>query len=56
MDKFGGMTNDIDTYYVNLKQETCACRKWDLTRIPCSQQSCHTMYMAKQEKTRRLCL
>ncbi|XP_058725212.1 uncharacterized protein LOC131596548 [Vicia villosa] len=31
-----GVTNGIDTYVVNLKQETCACRKWDLTGIPCS--------------------
>ncbi|XP_058742388.1 uncharacterized protein LOC131614867 [Vicia villosa] len=31
-----GVTNGVDTYVVNLKQETCACRKWDLTGIPCS--------------------
>ncbi|XP_058722358.1 uncharacterized protein LOC131594286 [Vicia villosa] len=31
-----GVANGIDTYVVNLKQETCACRKWDLTGIPCS--------------------
>ncbi|CAK8567519.1 unnamed protein product [Lathyrus sativus] len=31
-----GVTSGIETYYVNIKEGTCACRKWDLTRIPCS--------------------
>ena len=26
-----GVTNGNKTYVVNLKQKTCACRKWDLT-------------------------
>ncbi|XP_058776681.1 uncharacterized protein LOC131651009 [Vicia villosa] len=34
-----GVTNGSETYVVNLKQETCACRKWDLTGIPC----CHAI-------------
>ncbi|CAK8544723.1 unnamed protein product [Lathyrus sativus] len=31
-----GVTNGIETYCVNIKEGTCACRKWDLTGIPCS--------------------
>ncbi|XP_058776608.1 uncharacterized protein LOC131650925 [Vicia villosa] len=31
-----GVTNGRDTYVVNLKKETCSCRRWDLTGIPCS--------------------
>lgn len=34
-----GVTNGNKTYVVNLKQEIRACRKWDLTRIPC----CHAI-------------
>ncbi|CAL5194481.1 unnamed protein product [Lathyrus oleraceus] len=30
-----GVTNRIKTYCVNLNEETCACRKWDLSEIPC---------------------
>ncbi|KAI5393266.1 hypothetical protein KIW84_060401 [Lathyrus oleraceus] len=32
-----GVTNGIESYCVNLKNETCSCRKWDLSGIPC----CH---------------
>ncbi|WJX78055.1 hypothetical protein P8452_61314 [Trifolium repens] len=32
-----GVTNGVETYAVNRLQKTCACRKWDLTGIPC----CH---------------
>jgi hypothetical protein len=38
MTKFS-VTNDIDTFVVNLEHKTCACRKWDLTGIPC----CHAI-------------
>ncbi|XP_058753081.1 uncharacterized protein LOC131626266 [Vicia villosa] len=31
-----GVTNGNETYVVNLKEHTCACRKWDLTGIPYS--------------------
>lgn len=31
-----GVTNDNETYYFNITQETCACRKWNLIGIPCS--------------------
>ncbi|XP_058764491.1 uncharacterized protein LOC131637941 [Vicia villosa] len=31
-----GVTNGNDTYCVDLKKETCSCRKWQLTGIPCS--------------------
>ncbi|XP_058766723.1 uncharacterized protein LOC131640331 [Vicia villosa] len=31
-----GVTNGNETYVVNLKEHTCACRKWQLTGIPCS--------------------
>ncbi|GAU17195.1 hypothetical protein TSUD_178250 [Trifolium subterraneum] len=34
-----GVTNGVETYAVNLLQKTCACRKWDLTGIPC----CHVI-------------
>ncbi|XP_050875971.1 uncharacterized protein LOC127079631 [Lathyrus oleraceus] len=34
-----GMTNRNKTYVVNLNQTTHACRKWDLTGIPC----CHAI-------------
>ncbi|XP_058759381.1 uncharacterized protein LOC131632657 [Vicia villosa] len=34
-----GVSNSDETYIVNLLQKTCACRKWDLTRIPC----CHAI-------------
>jgi hypothetical protein len=34
-----GVSNGVSTYAVNLKQKTCACRKWDLTGIPC----CHAI-------------
>ncbi|PNX99504.1 hypothetical protein L195_g022770 [Trifolium pratense] len=34
-----GVTNGVETYTVNLLQKTCACRKWDLTGIPC----CHVI-------------
>ena len=34
-----GVSNGVSTYAVNLKQKTCACRKWDLTGIPC----CHVI-------------
>lgn len=30
-----GVTNRIKTYCVNLKNETCLSRKWDLSGIPC---------------------
>jgi hypothetical protein len=33
------VTDGIDTYVVNLIERTCACRKWDLTGIPC----CHVI-------------
>ncbi|CAK8577484.1 unnamed protein product [Lathyrus sativus] len=42
-----GVTNDIDTYFVDLKQQICACRKWDLTGIPCS----HPISCIWQNKT-----
>ncbi|XP_039687921.1 uncharacterized protein [Medicago truncatula] len=29
------VTDGTDTYAVNLKDKTCACRKWDLSGIPC---------------------
>src|ERR1044072_8360785 len=29
------MTKDNDKYAVNLASATCACRRWDLTGIPC---------------------
>ncbi|RHN42107.1 putative transcription factor interactor and regulator CCHC(Zn) family [Medicago truncatula] len=29
------MTDGTNTYVVNLKDKTCACRKWDLSGIPC---------------------
>ncbi|XP_058784099.1 uncharacterized protein LOC131658866 [Vicia villosa] len=31
-----GVTNGVETYYVNLKNESCSCRKWELYGIPCS--------------------
>lgn len=34
-----GVTNGIETYCVNLKSETCSCRKWDLSGISC----CHVI-------------
>ncbi|XP_058759822.1 uncharacterized protein LOC131633127 [Vicia villosa] len=34
-----GVNNGVETYCVNLKKETCSCRKWDLTGIPC----CHVI-------------
>ncbi|XP_058725528.1 uncharacterized protein LOC131596807 [Vicia villosa] len=34
-----GVSNSVETYIVNLLQKTCACRKWDLTGIPC----CHAI-------------
>ncbi|XP_058784986.1 uncharacterized protein LOC131659882 [Vicia villosa] len=34
-----GVSNSIETYIVNLLQKTCACRRWDLTGIPC----CHAI-------------
>jgi hypothetical protein len=34
-----GVTNGVETYAVNRLQKTCACRKWDLTGIPC----CHAI-------------
>lgn len=34
-----GATNGIETYYINLKNETCSCRKCDLSGIPC----CHVI-------------
>ncbi|XP_073225566.1 uncharacterized protein [Cicer arietinum] len=33
------VTNSVHTYTVNLHTKTCACRKWDLTGIPC----CHAL-------------
>lgn len=30
------VTNGIERYYVNLKEGTCAFRKWNLSDIPCS--------------------
>lgn len=33
------VTNDRDTYEVNLRNHYCACRKWSLTGIPC----CHAI-------------
>lgn len=41
-----GLTNRTETYVVNLKQETCACRKWDLFGIPC----CHAITCIWQNK------
>jgi len=35
MNKFS-VSNEIDTYIVNLEEKTCACRKWDLASIPCA--------------------
>jgi hypothetical protein len=34
-----GVTNGTETHCVNLLKKTCACRKWDLTGIPC----CHVV-------------
>ena len=34
-----GVSNGVETYTDNLLQRTCACRKWDLTGIPC----CHAI-------------
>lgn len=34
-----GVTNGIETYCVDLKKETCSCKKWDLSSIPC----CHVI-------------
>ncbi|XP_058744165.1 uncharacterized protein LOC131616720 [Vicia villosa] len=34
-----GVTKGQDTYCVNLKSETCSCRKWELSGIPC----CHVI-------------
>ncbi|XP_058741784.1 uncharacterized protein LOC131614177 [Vicia villosa] len=34
-----GVSNSVETYIVNLLQKTCACRRWDLTGIPC----CHAI-------------
>jgi len=34
-----GVTNGIETYIVNLLSRTCACRKWQLTGVPC----CHVI-------------
>lgn len=34
-----GVTNDIETYCVDLKKEVCSCRNWDLFGIPC----CHVI-------------
>ncbi|XP_058763696.1 uncharacterized protein LOC131637121 [Vicia villosa] len=31
-----GATNGVETYCVNLKNESCSCRKWELSGIPCS--------------------
>ncbi|KAI5393728.1 hypothetical protein KIW84_060733 [Lathyrus oleraceus] len=41
-----GVTNRNETYVVNLKQETCTCRKWDLIGIPC----CHAITCIWQNK------
>ncbi|CAL5205845.1 unnamed protein product [Lathyrus oleraceus] len=30
-----GVTNDIETYFVDLNKEVCSCRKWDLSGITC---------------------
>jgi hypothetical protein len=30
------VTDGTDTYVVNLQDRTCACRKWDLSGIPCA--------------------
>ncbi|XP_058786712.1 uncharacterized protein LOC131661258 [Vicia villosa] len=35
MTKFS-VCNESDTYVVNLAEKTCACRKWDLSGIPCA--------------------
>ncbi|CAK8565913.1 unnamed protein product [Lathyrus sativus] len=32
-----GVSNGVETYVVNLLQQKCGCRKWDLSGIPC----CH---------------
>jgi hypothetical protein len=29
------VTNGIDSYVVELSKKTCACRRWELTGIPC---------------------
>lgn len=29
------VSNGIDQYVVNFKDKTCACRRWNLSRIPC---------------------
>jgi len=34
-----GVTNGTETYIVNLLSRTCACRKWQLTGVPC----CHAI-------------
>jgi hypothetical protein len=34
-----GVTNGTKTHCVNLLKKTCACKKWDLTGIPC----CHVV-------------
>lgn len=41
-----GVKNGNETYVVNLKQDICACRKWDLTGIPC----CHAITYIWQNK------
>ncbi|KAI5440081.1 hypothetical protein KIW84_025440 [Lathyrus oleraceus] len=43
-----GVTNDTETYCVNLKLETCACRKCDLCVIPC----CHAITCIWQNKNK----
>ncbi|CAK8533602.1 unnamed protein product [Lathyrus sativus] len=34
-----GVSNGVGTYVVNLLQQKCGCRKWDLSGIPC----CHAI-------------
>ncbi|XP_058773528.1 uncharacterized protein LOC131647680 isoform X2 [Vicia villosa] len=34
-----GVTNGTETYCVNMKNESCSCRKWELSGIPC----CHVI-------------
>jgi len=30
------VSKGMEKFVVNLKQQTCSCRKWELTRIPCT--------------------
>lgn len=44
------VTNGIETYCVNIKEGTCACRKRDLDGIPCSHDITCIWHNKKQPK------